>query len=184
MYKFLFLIIGLLGVGLPFDTVWHQIYAFLIGFVLIYGIKRNAVQSKYLVVGVCLLIAAFFMPKIEIIEQQRLLVEAAKTVSPKQFVENMNVYPFSQTADGYLQGLGLSRKVRDVTLINGPWHLGSGYVNKVEYNFYGGPPALVREKLPFVVCYKITNSIIKRGFLGQGTFYFNNAFNPLIACFI
>ena len=176
MYKFLFLIIGLLGVGLPFDTVWHQIYAFLIGFVLIYGIKRNAVQSKYLVVGVCLLIAAFFMPKIEIIEQQRLLVEAAKTVSPKQFVENMNVYPFSQTADGYLQGLGLSRKVRDVTLINGPWHLGSGYVNKVEYNFYGGPPALVREKLPFVVCYKITDSIIKRGFLGQGTFYFNNAF--------
>ncbi len=176
VYKILFLISGLIGIGLPFDTVWHYGYAFLITFVLIYGAKRNVVQIKHLIFGAFLLLATAFIPKIEIIEQQRLLVENGKIVSPKQFIDNINSYPFSQTADGYLQGLGLSRKVRDISLLNTPRHLRSGYVNRVEYNFYGPPQALIRECLPFVACYKITESIVKRGLQAQGTFYFNNHF--------
>lgn len=176
LFKILFVLLSLLGVGLPFDTVWHYLYALIITFVLVYGIRRNSILIKYMVAGCCFLLSAYFVPKIEIIEQSRLLVENAKVFSPQEFINNMSKYPFSQTADGYVQGLGLSRKVRDVALFNRPWCLRSGYVNRGEYNFYGPSPNLSRTCLPFVVCFQITQSLVERGLNGQGIFYYKNQF--------
>ena len=174
--KVLFVILGLTGISLPFDTVWHYAYAFIIAFILVYGIKRNTILTKYMVTGCCLLLAAYFIPKIEIVEKSRLLVANSKVFSPQDFIKNIKTYPFSQTADGYVQGLGLSRKVRDISLLNRPWYLRSGYVNKAEYNFGGPPPALSRMCLPFVACYEINEDLVNRGLNGKGLFYVNDKF--------
>ncbi len=121
-----------------------------------------------------MLFSAHFIPKINIIEQQRLLVENNKLISPEEFINKKNAYPFSQTADGYAQGTGLNRTVRDISLLNAPRYLRSGYVNT--YNFYGPPPNLMRERLPFVVVYKINECLVERGLSGRGIFYFKNQF--------
>lgn len=176
LFKILFTILSLVGVGLPFDTIWHYLYILIIACILVYGINRKTLFIKHLVIGGFLLIAAHYIPKIEIIEQSRLLCENSKIISPQEFIKNINNYPFYQTADGYVQGLGLSRKARDVSLFNRPWCLRSGYINRAEYNFGGPPPALSRLCLPFVVCYKVNEDLVKHGLNGSGLFYFKDGF--------
>lgn len=173
-YKLAFLVLSTLGVGLPFSTPWHYGYAFLIAFFLVFGQSRPALQLKWIFLGLGLLGSAHLIPQLNIIEKQRLLIDNQAVISPQDFIKNNASYPFAQTADGFLQRLGRSRLAYDIKLTNDLRDLRSGYVNKPQFNFYESH--LVREDLPFVVCYKITPHLLQRGVTGKGLFYYNNQF--------
>lgn len=175
LLKVIFAVTSVLMVGLPFQMAWCYLYAVFIVVMLVYTQKNDFFNFKYVFLSAAFFLVSFFIPKIEILEKQRLLVENNRIISSEEFVKNIDSYNFAQTANGFIQGKGDARKVRDINITNCLSSLNSGYVNKPQYNFYGSSD-LKRDFLPFVVCYLISDSIIKRGISFKGKLYFNGNF--------
>lgn len=180
--KCLFLLSIYLLHGRPFVGFIDYGYALLAVYLLLWGIPRTRVHIPFSIIGLTLLAGLHFIPQLAIVEYQRILLDDKKNIlSPEEFIKNPSQFPFVLSADGYVQGTNNRRIVSTIDIDQGIKSLRSGWKNRPEYNFYPDVSSLDREKLPFVVCYKITPAMVGSSISVDGTIMMehNRHFTPL-----
>jgi len=148
-------------------------FALLAGYLLLFGIVRDQIKPILVILGLSFLTLGHFVPQLTIPEQERFLLDPQHNyIPPGEFLKSTSKYPYFLTADGYLQGYKDKRLVRTIDIDKGILSLRSGWMNRPEYNFYVPESPLVREDLPFVVCYEIIPQLVGMTLTVEGLLVF------------
>lgn len=173
LVKLLFLLCLYVFHGRPFEGIFDYSFALLTIYLLLFGIIRERVKPTFLIMGISFLMLSHWVPQLAIPEQERFLLDTKATpVTPNQFLEDTEKYPYFLTADGYLQGYKDRRLVRTIDIDEGVLSLRSGWINLPKYNFYLPLNSLERKNIPYVVSYEIIPEMVGMTLALKGLWFF------------
>lgn len=177
IFKILFLFIVYIFHGRPFVGLADYAFALLVAYLLLFGKVRDRFKPTWIIAGIAFMTLTHFVPQLSIPEHQRLLIDRkAHITQPEHFLENLKDYPFSLTADGYIQGNHDKRFVNSIDIDQGVLSLRTGWINRPEFNFHKVGDN-TRADMPFVVCYTIIPSMIGMKLTLEGRVFFEQEGN-------